>query len=277
MNTSQFDAQDPFPADEPAGAERYLFPGEELRICSSDIQIKKFRFEAYLTNRRLFLIDQKDRKPGVTAKEIPVGSILSSYLEESPAREPVIVLSVRTADDDIRSMKMTFAHTGEERTSEAEEWVHLIAHATPGAIRAPAHEGAAEIREKPALSPEARALSDTMVFPSYPAPPPAERSAASSARVGQGIPASTPAAVPREQADAASRAGETTRIMYCFHCGKKLPQLANFCPFCGTRVHQTLEEAPGKEGHLHLPLHQYQEPEPGEPPRKSGWRRLFRI
>jgi hypothetical protein len=264
MNTSQFDAQDTAPADEPAGAERYLFPGEELRICSSDIQIKKFRFEAYLTNRRLFLIDQKDRKPGVTAKEIPVDSILSSYLEESPAREPVIVLSVRTADEDIRTMKMTFANTGEERTSEAEEWVHLIAFATPGAIGAPAQEGSGEIRRKPAISPEARALSDTMVFPSPPSPPPAERSAAGPARVRQENPASPAAAT-----------GEAHRIMYCFHCGKKLPPLANFCPFCGTQVHQTQEESPGKEGHLHLPLHQYQEPEPAEPPRKSGWRRLF--
>lgn len=261
MNTSQFDPQDTAPADEPAGAERYLFPGEELRICSSDIQIKKFRFEAYLTNRRLFLIDQKDRKPGVTAKEIPVDSILSSYLEESPAREPVIVLSVRTADEDIRTMKMTFAHTGEERTSEAEEWVHLIALAAPGAIGAPAQEESGEIRRKPAISPEARALSDTMVFPS---PPPAERSAAGPARVRRESPVSS-----------ATAAGETTRIMYCFHCGKKLPPLANFCPFCGTQVHQTQEESPGKEGHLHLPLHQYQEPEPAEPPRKSGWRRLF--
>jgi hypothetical protein len=272
MSTSQFDAQDPAPADEPAGAERYLFPGEELRICSSDIQIKKFRFEAYFTNRRLFLIDQKDRKPGVTAKEIPVESILSSYLEESPAREPVIVLSVRTADDDIRTMKMTFAHTGEERTSEAEEWVHLIAHATPGAIGAPAKEGTGEIKGKPAISPETRALSDTMVFPSPPSTPPAERSAAGPARVR----GASPAAAAREPAGTASPAtGETTRIMYCFHCGKKLPPLANFCPFCGTKVHQTPEEAPGKEGHLHLPLHQYQEPEPEEPARKSGWRRLF--
>jgi len=95
MNSSQSGAPDPGGGgEEPAGAERYLHPGEELRICSSDIQIKKFRFEAYLTNRRLFLIDQNDRKPGVTAKEIPVGSIIGSYLEDSPSHEPVIVLSV---------------------------------------------------------------------------------------------------------------------------------------------------------------------------------------
>jgi hypothetical protein len=275
MNNSQFDAQDPAPADEPAGAERYLFPGEELRICSSDIQVKKFRFEAYLTNRRLFLIDQNERKPGVTAKEIPVESIISSYLEESPAREPVIVLSVRTADDDIRTMKITFVHTGEERAPEAEEWVHLIAHTTPGAIGAPLKEESGGVRERPAISPEARALSDTMVFPSSPGKPPAERPAGGPAVVRREKPAA-PMAAAREQAGAAPPAAvAANRIMYCFHCGKTLPPLANFCPYCGTRVHLTHEEAHGKESHLPLPLHQYQVPEPEEPPRKKGWRRLF--
>jgi hypothetical protein len=273
MNTSQFDAQDPVPAEEPAGAERYLTPGEELRISSSDIQIKKFMFEAYLTNRRLFLIDQSDRKPGVTAKEIPVDSILSSYLEESPAREPVIVLSVRTADDDIRTMKMTFAHVGKERSSEAEEWVHLITHATTGTIGAPAQEQAGGVRTRASLSPEARALSDTMVFPP---------STVSSRAVitPPGVTAEKPVAagptIQRALQAASPAAGGSSPIMFCFHCGKKLPTLANFCPFCGTRVHSAADEAPAREGHLHLPLHQYREAEPEEAPRKGGWWRFFR-
>ncbi|NYT06749.1 MAG: zinc ribbon domain-containing protein [Methanomicrobiales archaeon] len=267
MNTSQFDAQDPVPAGEPAGAERYLMPGEELRICSSDIQIKKFRFEAYLTNRRFFLIDQNDPKPGVTAKEIPVDAILSSYLEESPAREPVIVLSVRTAEDDIRTMKMTFAHAGEDRASEAEEWVHLIAHATPGTIGAPAQERTGEARERAAISQEARALSDTIVFPTPKEVPPRERSPSGAAAL-QPEKQAPLAAAPQVKGPAAP-----AQIMFCFHCGKKLPPLANFCPFCGTKVHQTHEEA--SVSHLHLPLHQYQEAEPEETSRKGGWRRLF--
>ncbi len=275
MNPSQFDAQDPAPADEPEGAERYLFPGEELRICSSDIQIKKFRFEAYLTNQRLFLIDQNDRKPGVTAKEIPVDSILSSYLEETPAREPVLVLSVRTADDDIRTMKMTFAHTGQERASEAEEWVHLIAHATPGTIGPVPREQAGETRVKAAISPEARALSDTIIVPSPASAPPGERPPAPAGGSRQEQPASRAPVSGKPVHPEQARSARAAQIMYCFHCGRKLPPMANFCPFCGTAVHQTHEEAPAGEGHLHLPLHQYREPEPEEPPRKGGWRRLF--
>jgi hypothetical protein len=245
--------------EEPAGAERYLFPGENLRICSSDIQIKKFRFESYLTNRRLFLIDQNDRKSGITAKEIPVESILASYLEESPAREPVLVLSVRTADDDIRTMKMTFVHTGEDRAREAEEWVHLISQAVsasvPGRVQAP----------EPATAPEARNLTDTMVFSATRTPPPS--AGASSQKPGGRSRAAVPAA--------AMHTSSSAPIIYCFNCGKKLPEHANFCPFCGTRVHEASHE---EVSHLHLPLHQYREqPEtqPTEPVKKTGWRRFF--
>ncbi|MDD1706422.1 MAG: zinc ribbon domain-containing protein [Methanoregulaceae archaeon] len=264
MSANNFDTPDPAGNDDaPEGADRYLHPGENLRSCSSDIQIKKFRFEAYLTNKRLFLIDQNDRKSGITAKEIPVQSIISSYLEESPSREPVLVLSVRTSDDDIRTMKMTFVHTGEDRAREAEEWVHLISQAVAGAIPVRAQGPG------PVTAPEARPLSDTMVFPvSQPSPAPAMKADGKS---------------PRESAPArpaASRAAVTppipaTQIVYCFHCGKKLPGNANFCPFCGTRVHENHHD---EESHLHLPLHQYRDQpqaSPKETNKKTGWRRFF--
>jgi hypothetical protein len=264
MSANNIDTPDPAGNDgEPAGAERYLHPGENLRICSSDIQIKKFRFETYLTNKRLFLIDQNDRKSGITAKEIPVQSIISSYLEESPAREPVLVLSVRTSDDDIRTMKMGFVHTGEDRAREAEEWVHLISQAAsaaiPGRIQSP----------EPVTAPEARTLTDTMVFPvSRPSPVPAGKQGAQ------------PTGKPIPERSAVSGGGGTppsipTQIVYCYHCGKKLPGNANFCPFCGTRVHETHSN---EESHLHLPLHQYREQPPNPPQettKKTGWRRFF--
>jgi hypothetical protein len=272
MNSSQSGAPDPVGGgEEPAGAERYLHPGEELRICSSDIQIKKFRFEAYLTNRRLFLIDQNDRKPGVTAKEIPVGSIIGSYLEDSPSHEPVIVLSVKTADDDIRTMKMTFAHTGEERTREAEEWLHLVAHAM-----AATDEGGIGIRPQvsgpapaPALSPEARALSDTMVVPA-PQPEPSRERPATVTQV-RSKPLSAPAAPAPVQPHAV-----TTPIQFCFHCGKRLPPGANFCPYCGTRAHSSVH--PGEPQTQKTPPAPQPQPKPpveeaGE--KKRGWRRFF--
>jgi len=250
------------------GAERYLHPGEDLRICSSDILIKKFRFEAYLTNRRLFLIDQNDRKPGVTAKEIPVGSIIGSYLEDSPSREPVIVLSVKTADDDIRTMKMIFAHTGEERIREAEEWLHLIAHTASTPEDSGIRPRAFAPEPAPALSPEARALSDTLVFPA-PRPEPAREKPATDTKVRSQPPVTTVAQAPAQPHLV------TTPIQFCFHCGKKLPPGANFCPYCGTRAHHSgaVEEQHAPK----TPPAPQPQPSPAKEAvaKKRGWRRFF--
>jgi hypothetical protein len=264
MNTNNFDPPDPAGNDsEPAGAERYLQPGENLRICSSDIQIKKVRFESYLTNKRLFLIDQNDRKTGITAKEIPVQTIISSYLEESSAREPVLALSVRTSDDDTRTMKMVFLHTGEDRVREAEEWVHLISQAAsatiPGRVLPP----------ESATAPEARNLTDTLVVPVSRTPSPTA-----------GPPRAQPtgkSTVNRPQASGAAgtQPSSSAIIVYCFHCGRKLPEHANFCPFCGTPVHETVHE---EKSPLHLPLPQLggqPETNPQETVKKKGLRRFF--
>ena len=264
MSANNFDTPDsPMSDEEPAGAERYLYPGENLRIFSSDIQIKKIRFESYLTNKRLFLIDQNDRKSGITAKEIPIQTIVSSNLEASPAREPVLVLSVRTSDDDVRTMKLVFMHTGEDRGREAEEWVHLIEQtasaAIPGGIQA----------QEPATAPEARPLTDTMILPASRTPPPTARPARAQS---PGKPAADQAPAPGATGTSPSSA---VQIAYCFHCGKKLPEKANFCPFCGTRVHETVHD---EVSHLHLPLHQYREqPEtlPQDTAKTRGWRRFF--
>jgi hypothetical protein len=271
MNTSQFNSPDSAAGEQdPSGSDQYLFPGEQLRIWSSDIQIKKFRFEAYLTSRRLFLIDQHDRKPGVTAKEIPVETILGAYLEDSPAREPVIVISVQTADDDIRTMKMTFAHIGKDRGSEAEEWVHLIAQAIPDDSRKSiVSTGEERHPPVPVISPEARALSDTLIIP-----PSGKRPVPGVTTEQKDQPVSASLKTQRISGVAMPAPQVTTQVLYCFHCGRKLPHEANFCPYCGTRVHQAHHE---EKGHLKLPLHQYQEPVPEEKelPKKSGWKRFF--
>lgn len=267
MNAHNIDTPDPArKEEEPAGAERYLFPGENLRIFSPDIQIKKIRFEAYLTNRRFFLIDQNDRKPGITAKEIPTQSIISSYLEESPAHEPVLVLTVRTSDDDTRIMKMVFMHNGEDRGREAEEWVHLISQtiATPMSGRT----------QTPEPAPEARPLTDTIVFPVSRTPQP------DSSSPPDNLPPRVQSSYkpPADQAETTPAAvtphPSASQIAYCYHCGKKLPEKANFCPFCGTHVHETTHK---EESHLHLPLHQYREPPatPSQDTEKKGWRRFF--
>jgi len=264
MSKNNFDTPDPVGNDEAAtGAERYLHPGENLRIYSSDIQTKKFRFESYLTNKRLFFIDQNDRNLGITAKEIPVQSIISGYLEESPLREPVLVLSVRTSDDDTRTMKMVFVHTGEDRAQEAEDWVQLISQAASTAVPGPGRE------VEPAIATGARALTDTIILPAHMVSDFASEKNGS--RPTQ--PSATP--LPEQVRQGTGSPPPAIKIIYCYHCGKKLPEKANFCPFCGTRVHETSHET---ESHLHLPLHQSRDlgmPSLEEPKKKTGWRRFF--
>jgi hypothetical protein len=261
MNGSDNRTGDPDPEEVVTGPERYLQPGEELLIWTPDVQIKKFRFEAYLTDRRLFLVDQSDTKPGVTAKEIPVDSIIDGYLEISPAREPVLVLSIRTADEDVRTMKMTFVHTGEDRNVQVEEWIHLIQHHPQTGAGA----GSKATAEKPVTAPEVRSLSETIIVPRiWNPPPPAreERPASPQEPVRSApAPATTPVAPAAPKNYRASSPPSQTQILFCHHCGKRIPPNANFCPFCGTRMLH-----PGQNDSRPVPAAKNPDPAPPKAP-----------
>ncbi|MCQ8894230.1 MAG: zinc ribbon domain-containing protein [Methanolinea sp.] len=213
------------------GPDQYLRPGEELLIYTPEIQIKKFTFDAYLTDARLFLTDPGQKSPGVTAKEIPRESIIDGYLEHSSLQEPILVLSIRTSEDDIRTMKMTFVHTGKDRVSEAEEWMHLIHHSRrPAPSREASSQETARKEPVAPLSPEARALSETMVFPS---PPPRREEESPPPRRA---PAREESPVPSPAAPPVQKGTSVTQIQFCYHCGHRIPPAANFCPYCGTRM-----------------------------------------
>lgn len=215
----------------------------------------------------------------MTAKEIPVDSIVDAYLEQSQSQEPILVLSIRTSDEDVRTMKMVFSHTGEDRVLQAEEWVHLIQHGPHDNEPAPSSTGPGEedfkipAREPPATAPEARSLSETIVFPvsrkttpAAPPSPPAEP---------QAVVRETP--VPEKRPAPAPSSTGITEIQFCFHCGKKLPPNANFCPFCGTRMHQAHARdktpAPAPK-----PVSQPRpEPEPVKTPEKKERKGGFRF
>jgi len=272
MTDTQTAGSDSFDDEEElTGPARYLRPGEELLVYSPEVQIKKFRFDAYLTDSRLFLTDPGEKGAGVTAKDIPRESIIDSYIEHSPAQEPVLVLSIRTSEDDVRTMKITFVHTGKDRVTEAEEWVHLIKHSGPGPKSAGIPGEAAGDRPITPLSPEARALSETLVFP--PPPPfqdiPApQRQAPAMERAGAVPPSPPPARTGGSPAS-------PTQIQFCFNCGHRIPPVANFCPYCGTRM-----MAPQGQAASPPPVHT--RAGAGEPPvaetkeKKRGFRNFFR-
>jgi len=258
--------------EEFSGPEQYLGPGEELLVFATDIKIKKFTFEAYLTNSRLFLIDQNEKKPGVFAKEIPVHSIVEGYLEQTPVQEPVLVLSIRTSDDDVRTMKMIFQHTGEDRTTEVEEWIHLVQHGRREVAKEPSKPRETQA-QTPFIAPQARDVSETMVFPTPPMkvkdiPPPVKEE-----RREEAVPLATPR---KEAPPPAHIPSSQTQIMFCHHCGRRVPPNANFCPFCGTRMHQSPHEESETRVLLRSKEQEIPDLEEKKSDEKKGWRRLFR-
>lgn len=112
--------------EEEGGLSPYLQPGEQVLIGSLNVSVKKFFFHAYMTDRRIFLIDTQEKKLKVTAKDVPRNTLAGSIVEFSENSDPVLVLSLRSADDEIKTMKIVFVQNGMDRSSEIDEWIALL-------------------------------------------------------------------------------------------------------------------------------------------------------
>jgi hypothetical protein len=112
--------------EEEGGLSAILQPGEKVLIGSLNVSVKKFFFHAYLTNKRIFLIDTQEKKLKVTAKDVPRDTIADSIVEYSENSDPVLVLSVKSADDEIKTMKLVFTQNGTDRTGEVDDWISLL-------------------------------------------------------------------------------------------------------------------------------------------------------
>jgi hypothetical protein len=112
--------------EEEGGLSPYLQPGEQVLIGSLNVSVKKFFFHAYMTDLRIFLIDTQEKKLKVTAKDVPRSTIAGSTVEFSENSDPVLVLSIRSADDDIKTMKIVFVQNGMDRSAEIDEWISLL-------------------------------------------------------------------------------------------------------------------------------------------------------
>ena len=112
--------------DGQGGLSPYLQPGEQVQIGSLNISVKKFFFHAYLTERRIFLIDTEEKKVKVTAKDVARDTISGSTREFSENSDPVLVLSIRSPDDEIKTMKFVFVQNGMDRSTEVDEWISLL-------------------------------------------------------------------------------------------------------------------------------------------------------
>jgi len=125
-NSLALQQEEPETEDEEEGISVYLQSGEQVLIGSLNIAVKKFFFHAYLTNQRIFLIDTQEKKVKVTAKDIPRDTIVGSIIEFSESSDPVLVLSLKSADDEIKTMKLIFIQNGMDRSDEIDEWVTLL-------------------------------------------------------------------------------------------------------------------------------------------------------
>jgi len=112
--------------EEEGGLSPYLQPGEQVLIGSLNVSVKKFFFHAYMTDRRIFLIDTQEKKLKVTAKDVPRNTIAGCTVESSENSDPVLVLSLRSGDDEIKTMKIVFVQNGMDRSAEIDEWTALL-------------------------------------------------------------------------------------------------------------------------------------------------------
>jgi hypothetical protein len=137
--------------EEEGGISAYLQQGEQVLIGSLNVSVKKFFFHAYLTDRRIFLIDTQEKKLKVTAKDIPLETITENSVEFSENSDPVLVLSIRSADDEIKTMKLVFTGNGMDRSAEVDEWVEILNEQTQ-----PKKHKKPSVQKHTARQPEAR-------------------------------------------------------------------------------------------------------------------------
>jgi len=143
-------AGDPESGDEEEGGlSAVLQPGEQVLIGALNVAVKKFSFHAYLTNQRIFLIDTQEKKIKVTAKDVSRDTIVGSIVEVSESSDPVLVLSLRSEDDDIKTMKLVFVQGGMDRSAEIDEWIALLQGEEPAPAKKPGKRPAAARPREP--------------------------------------------------------------------------------------------------------------------------------
>ena len=148
--------QDDEDSEEEGGLSRILQPGEQVLIGALNVSVKKFFFHAYMTNKRIFLVDTQEKKLKVTAKDIPRDTIAGSVLEFSENSDPVLVLSIRSGEDDVKTMKLVFAQNGMDRSADIDEWIALLQDDHP-AKKAPKKQHAEVPVQKPVIPEEEQA------------------------------------------------------------------------------------------------------------------------
>jgi len=225
--------------------EQYLLPGEKILRYSGSVGIKKFFFNAYITDRRIFLVDQNEKKPGFISKEIPREVIMGSHLESPGSPDPFLVLTIRTSEDETRTMKIAFVQEDNDRTAEIEEWISVL-HGRPlrpvkSVMRH--REAPVTVHRDDTHRARAHEKQGSRYHGTQEPAVPATQIHRGPDKTWSIQPEDSPPAGPALNEDEQPSGTHATvhdviEIAFCHHCGKRAPQGANFCPFCGTKLHR---------------------------------------
>ena len=235
-------------SDSGTGPGQYLVPGETVLRYSSSVGIKKFIFNAYITDRRIFLVDQNEKKPGFISKEIPRDVVMGSHLESPGSPHPFLVLTIRTSEDETRTMKIAFVQEGNDRTAEIEEWIsvlhgrtirpgksNILHRDTPVTVhKADPHR--TKFHEKQVTRQDAHHEAIVSGTPHH------RDTGKARQEDPDKFPVARPVLIEDERPVTGQNIGpvpDVVEIAFCHHCGKRAPRSANFCPFCGTKLHRT--------------------------------------
>jgi hypothetical protein len=233
--------------DAGSGPGQYLVPGEVLLRSSRSVGIKKFIFNAYITDRRIFLVDQNEKKPGIISKDIPRDVVMGSHLESPGTPDPFLVLTIRTSEDETRTMKIAFVQAGNDRTAEIEEWISLLHGRSLRSVKSVIRHREVPVTvhkdDSHKVKPhEKQELPQNVVHEAHGYGTLHQRG---QEKVRHAEPDNFPEDVPVHYEDERPAAGQQRvpvqdegEIAFCHHCGKRAPNGANFCPFCGTKLHR---------------------------------------
>lgn len=174
---------------------------ERITLKSRNVSIKNRSFNAYLTNKRLILLDSDDPR-GESSRDIDRNEIVMARIGEDLSGTPTLNLSVKASNGEIKRMIITFIGAPDERSEELGEWV-------------------SELREG-ILS---RKEDVNEVFGKV-------ESAVPPARPDSNIPL-TPRPAPQKPEMPSPAPGQ---FAFCPNCGEKLISNSRFCHSCGSDI-----------------------------------------
>jgi len=210
-----------------------LSGGEALIRESVGIIVKKSRFSAQLTNKRILLVEESQDAiidPGV--REVACTDVLGAERGSDEEGSPTMIVSVASPAGEIKKLVIHFTEDGDSRAAERDQWIRELRDAVLGlhATKEPlsTEAGHEAIRMPPAYA--ERPISEEVHVPA-PEPKRQEEPAvivvepsAAPASVVQDIPVQKD--TPIESADAGR----------CDACGAELLLGSRYCHSCGYKL-----------------------------------------